>query len=43
MGNLSAIWAMGLSVLGIYVFQRSAEKKASQGPETIDWNKPPTK
>jgi hypothetical protein len=41
MGNLSAIWAMGLSVLGIYVYKRSEEKKAAPaGPETIGWLKP---
>ncbi len=28
MESLSAIWAMGLSVLGIYVYKRSEEKKA---------------
>jgi hypothetical protein len=43
MGNLSAIWAMGLSVLGIYVYKRSEEKKASQGAEIIGWNKPQMK
>jgi hypothetical protein len=40
MGSLSAIWAMGLSVLGIYVYKRSEEKKsAGSGPEIIGWNK----
>ncbi|MGQ0528069.1 MAG: 3TM-type holin [Alphaproteobacteria bacterium] len=40
MSNLSAIWAMGLSVLGIYVYKRSEEKKtAVQGPDMIAWNK----
>lgn len=29
MEALSAIWAMGLSVLGIYVYKRSEEKKAA--------------
>jgi hypothetical protein len=39
MGNLSAIWAMGLSVLGIYVYKRSEEKKKPiSGPEIIGWN-----
>ncbi|MCE7887208.1 MAG: ribokinase [Alphaproteobacteria bacterium PRO2] len=39
MGNLSAIWAMGLSVLGIYVYKRSEEKKKpAHGPEIIGWN-----
>ncbi len=27
MGNLTAIWAVGLSVLGIYVYKRSEDKK----------------
>lgn len=41
MGSLSAIWAMGLSVLGIYVYKRSEEKKsAAPGPEIIGWSKP---
>jgi len=38
MGSLSAIWAVGLSVLGIYVYKRSEDKKLSI-PETIFWNK----
>lgn len=37
MGSLSVIWTIGLSVLGIYVYKRSDEKK-SQGKETIYWN-----
>ncbi len=41
MGNLSAIWAMGLSVLGIYVYKRSEEKRAvAPAPGIIAWNKP---
>ena len=40
MGNLSAIWAVGLSVLGIYVYKRSEDKKFVPPPETIFWNKP---
>lgn len=36
MGNLTVIWGAGLSVLGIYVYKRSEEKKA-QGPEQIFW------
>ncbi|MCB1782365.1 MAG: ribokinase [Alphaproteobacteria bacterium] len=36
LGNLSAIWAVGLSVLGIYVYKRSEEKAA--GKEVIFWN-----
>ena len=41
MGNLSAIWAMGLSVLGIYVYKRSEEKKTSSPTgEIIGWLKP---
>lgn len=31
MESLSAIWAIGLSVLGVYVYKRSEEKKASGG------------
>lgn len=41
MGSLSAIWAVGLSVLGIYVYKRSEEKRASMaagGP--IYWSGP---
>ena len=38
MGSLSAIWAIGLSVLGIYVYRRSDDKKLQQ-QETIYWNK----
>jgi hypothetical protein len=37
LGSLSAIWAVGLSVLGIYVYKRSEDKKL---PETIIWNGP---
>ena len=37
MGSLSAIWAVGLSVLGVYVYKRSEDKKLS---ETILWNSP---
>ncbi len=41
MGNLSAIWAMGLSVLGIYVYKRSEEKRSiPAGGEMIGWNRP---
>ncbi len=39
MGSLSAIWAVGLSVLGIYVYKRSEDKKLILPPETIFWNK----
>lgn len=42
MGSLSAIWAVGLSVLGIYVYKRSEEKKLPVGAlqgEAIFWNK----
>jgi hypothetical protein len=39
MGNLSAIWAVGLSVLGIYVYKRSEDKKTA-GYDPILWNKP---
>ncbi len=37
MGNLSAIWAVGLSVLGIYVYKRSDEKNM-QAQKAIFWN-----
>lgn len=37
MGSLSAIWAVGLSVLGIYVYKRSEDKRP---PETIFWKGP---
>lgn len=32
MDSLAAIWAMGLSVLGIYVYKRSEDKKISSPP-----------
>lgn len=38
MGSLSAIWGIGLSVLGIYVYKRSDDKRLIS-PETIFWNK----
>ena len=38
MGSLSAIWGIGLSVLGIYVYRRSDDKKLGI-PETVFWNK----
>lgn len=38
MGNLSTIWAVGLSVLGIYVYKRSEDKKTLPQNETIFWN-----
>lgn len=37
MSNLSAIWAVGLSVLGIYVYKRSDEKSAGV-QDVIFWN-----
>lgn len=37
MANLSAIWAVGLSVLGIYVYKRSDDKQAI-AREVIFWN-----
>ncbi len=37
MGNLSAIWAVGLSVLGIYVYRRSDDKKTMMR-DVIFWN-----
>ena len=43
MSSLSAIWAVGLSVLGVYVYKRSEDKKI-KGRETIFWNtRPDTK
>lgn len=39
MGNLSAIWAVGLSVLGIYVYKRSADKQVMR--DVIFWNEKP--
>ncbi len=39
MGSLSAIWAVGLSVLGIYVYRRSGEKLLNPpAREVIFWN-----
>ncbi|MCB1650733.1 MAG: ribokinase [Alphaproteobacteria bacterium] len=38
MGSLSAIWAVGLSVLGIYVYKRSEDKKLNPPEEVIYWN-----
>ncbi len=38
MGNLSAIWAVGLSVLGIYVYKRSDEKLGAPMRDVIFWN-----
>ena len=38
MGSLSAIWAVGLSVLGIYVYKRSEDKKNTPlAKEVIFW------
>lgn len=37
MNSLSAIWAVGLSVLGIYVYKRSEDKRFSNS-EVIFWN-----
>lgn len=40
MSALSAIWGVALSVLGVYVYKRSEDKKyTSLPPETIIWNK----
>ena len=36
-GSLSAIWAVGLSVLGIYVYKRSEDKKLPPQREVIFW------
>lgn len=38
MGNLSAIWAVGLSVLGIYVYKRSDDKQNKASRDVIFWN-----
>lgn len=41
MGSLSAIWAVALSVMGIYVYKRSEDKKLTsrlQNGETVAWN-----
>lgn len=38
MASLSAIWAVGLSVLGIYVYKRSEDKKITSGKEVVFWN-----
>ena len=39
MGSLSAIWAVGLSVLGIYVYRRSDDKQLlGQARDVIFWN-----
>ncbi|MGH1403615.1 MAG: 3TM-type holin [Alphaproteobacteria bacterium] len=39
MSNLSAIWGIGLSVLGIYVYKRSEEKNIPPVKDVIFWNK----
>ncbi len=39
MGSLSAIWAVALSVLGIYVYKRSDEKLSAPPKEVIFWKK----
>ena len=38
MSSLSAIWGIGLSVLGIYVYKRSEDKKYIAPPERVIWN-----
>lgn len=38
-GSLTAIWGVGLSVLGIYVYKRSEDKKISNGKEMIFWDR----
>lgn len=38
MGNLSAIWAVGLSVLGIYVYKRSEDKRENVMRDVIFGN-----
>ena len=43
MQSLGTIWAVGLSVLGIYVYKRSEDKKfEGAGREVIYWNDPPS-
>lgn len=42
MGNLSAIWAVGLSVLGIYVYKRSDDKNIEPMRDVIYWNTKPS-
>lgn len=42
MEALSTIWAVGLSVLGIYVYKRSEEKRVSSQP-SVTAPKPPVK
>lgn len=37
LSSLSAIWAVGLSVLGVYVYRRSDEKQQLQD-EVVFWN-----
>lgn len=41
MASLSTIWAVGLSVLGIYVYKRSEDKKISVLPRYKDLAPPP--
>lgn len=43
MNSLSMIWTVGLSVLGIYVYKRSEEKRAEGEREMIFWNSTPAK
>lgn len=38
MNSLSMIWTVGLSVLGVYVYKRSEEKRVTDGREMIFWN-----
>ncbi len=35
MGSLGAIWGVGLSVLGIYVYKRSGEKRLAEGEKDL--------
>ncbi|MBX2834749.1 MAG: holin family protein [Micavibrio sp.] len=39
MGSLSAIWGVGLSVLGIYVYKRSEDKKILPTGEVVTWER----
>jgi len=38
MASLSAIWGIGLSVLGIYVYKRSEDKKLINSSGIIHWS-----
>ena len=42
MSSLSAIWAVGLSVLGIYVYKRSEDKKLFRDTAVLERSKEPS-